>query len=316
MTVYVDEITDYGDVARRRGLRSTQWAHLTADTPEELHDFAARLGLKRAWFQNADNYRWHYDVTPSKRAAALRAGAREIDRRGLAALMAARRAAGSTAGVVTGSGTVTAVDVCTTDQGEPWAVAAVKGTLGTVACHVPAALYQQCAALLVVGAPVAFSGRMDDLHTPPVFVAVEITATASTPPAAPSAPASAEPAKASPDVVPLAAPIFGNANGWADVMQRAGEQCQCAGQCGSTHRKTGGRCDARHGGYGGKGCPPIRLEVAPEDPAVPEHAAARMTPDQLMAWCGKCRAGAVSKSKPAARGRKAPPPQPDALFAL
>ncbi|MEU4755532.1 DUF4031 domain-containing protein, partial [Micromonospora tulbaghiae] len=91
MTVYVDEITDYGDVARRRGLRSTQWAHLTADTPEELHDFAARLGLKRAWFQNADNYRWHYDVTPSKRAAALRAGAREIDRRGLAALMAARR---------------------------------------------------------------------------------------------------------------------------------------------------------------------------------------------------------------------------------
>lgn len=93
MAVYVDAITDYGDTAREAGLRTTRWAHLTADTREELHAFAARIGLRRAWFQNAGNYRWHYDVTPGKRTAALRAGAQPIDLTGLAALMARRRAA-------------------------------------------------------------------------------------------------------------------------------------------------------------------------------------------------------------------------------
>ena len=93
VTVYVDEITDYGAIARAVGLRTTKWAHLTADTREELHAFAARIGLRRAWFQHAHDYRWHYDVTPGKRAAALRAGAQSIDRAGLAALMARRRAA-------------------------------------------------------------------------------------------------------------------------------------------------------------------------------------------------------------------------------
>ena len=92
MAVYVDEITDYGDLAREVGLRTTRWAHLTADTREELHAFAQGIGLRRAWFQHAGDYRWHYDVTPGKRAAALRAGAQPIDRAGLATLMATRRA--------------------------------------------------------------------------------------------------------------------------------------------------------------------------------------------------------------------------------
>jgi hypothetical protein len=96
MAIYVDEITDYGPIARAAGLRTTKWAHLTADTHEELHAFAVSIGLKRAWFQHQHDYRWHYDVTPAKRAAALREGAQPIDRRGLAALMAARRAASST----------------------------------------------------------------------------------------------------------------------------------------------------------------------------------------------------------------------------
>jgi hypothetical protein len=92
MTVYVDEIVDYTRLARMKGLRWTHWCHLTADTREELHAFAGTLGLKRSWFQNADNYRWHYDVVPSVRARAVRAGAVEIDRHGLAAIMADRRA--------------------------------------------------------------------------------------------------------------------------------------------------------------------------------------------------------------------------------
>ncbi|OPC84972.1 hypothetical protein B4N89_11510 [Embleya scabrispora] len=91
MTVYVDEITDHTRAARLKGLRYTRWSHLTADTRDELHAFAARLGLKRSWFQNATNYRWHYDVVPSKRALAIRLGAVEIDRYRLAELMAERR---------------------------------------------------------------------------------------------------------------------------------------------------------------------------------------------------------------------------------
>ncbi|MFF6984244.1 DUF4031 domain-containing protein [Streptomyces sp. NPDC008343] len=322
MTVFVDGITDYGDVARSRGLRSTRWAHLTANTPEELHRFAAGIGLNRRWFQNADNVRWHYDVTPGRRAAALKAGAREIDRRGLADLMTARRAAGligsgwTDGQTLTLNSTVAAVEARTTGQGAPWAVAAVDGPTGPAECHVFPATYRQCGALLVAGAQLSVAGRVDTRKNPPVVTAMEITLWADAPPATPSAPASAKPAAPAPEVVPLAAPIFGNANGWADVMKRAGEVCQCSGQCGATHRATGGRCDARHGAYAGKGCPPIRLEAAPEDPTVPEHIAARMTADQLMAWCAKCRAGAVNKAKGPTRGKKAPPPQSDALFEI
>ncbi|MFE3202888.1 DUF4031 domain-containing protein [Embleya sp. NPDC059237] len=91
MAVYVDEITDHTHAARLKGLRHTHWSHLTADTRDELHAFAKRLGLKRSWFQNATNHRWHYDVVPSKRALAIRLGAVAIDRYRLAELMAERR---------------------------------------------------------------------------------------------------------------------------------------------------------------------------------------------------------------------------------
>ncbi|OMI34445.1 DUF4031 domain-containing protein [Streptomyces sparsogenes] len=95
MTIYVDEIRDYTLIAKARRLRHTHWSHLTADTEEELHEFAKRLGLRRSWFQKKSDrdYRWHYDIVPSKRAAAVRMGAVEIDRHGVVALMDARRAA-------------------------------------------------------------------------------------------------------------------------------------------------------------------------------------------------------------------------------
>ena len=41
----------------------------------ELHELAARIGMKRAWFQAKGWPRDHYDVTDSKRADAIRAGA-------------------------------------------------------------------------------------------------------------------------------------------------------------------------------------------------------------------------------------------------
>lgn len=93
MTVYVDEPRDYSDIARLRGLRHTVWAHLTADTEDELHAFAARIGLRRAWFQSAGSPKFHYDVTVGKRAQALAAGAKAIDWHEMGALVNARRAA-------------------------------------------------------------------------------------------------------------------------------------------------------------------------------------------------------------------------------
>jgi hypothetical protein len=49
-----------------------------ADTKEELHAFALRIGLKRQWFQDAPRL-WHYDLTASRRVAALKAGALDLD---------------------------------------------------------------------------------------------------------------------------------------------------------------------------------------------------------------------------------------------
>ena len=86
MSVYVD---DWQQPARV-GRYSARWSHLTADTVEELHTFAARLGLRRAWYQDS-GHRWHYDVTESKRGQAITLGARPIGWRDLAALVANRR---------------------------------------------------------------------------------------------------------------------------------------------------------------------------------------------------------------------------------
>lgn len=61
-------------LARRTG---GWWCHLTADTEDELHAFAAKLGMKRAWFQGPPHHRPHYDLTPGKRLQALGLGAVE-----------------------------------------------------------------------------------------------------------------------------------------------------------------------------------------------------------------------------------------------
>ena len=74
MTVYVD---DYR-VSARVGRITARWSHLTVgpfDDIEELHAFAARIGLRRAWFQDKPWPRAHYDVTDSKRRQAIAAGA-------------------------------------------------------------------------------------------------------------------------------------------------------------------------------------------------------------------------------------------------
>lgn len=59
--------------------RNRLWCHLVADSLNELHDFARRLGLKRQWFQDQGFYP-HYDVTMAVREKALRLGAVDADR--------------------------------------------------------------------------------------------------------------------------------------------------------------------------------------------------------------------------------------------
>jgi hypothetical protein len=80
MTVYVDDAR----IPAKVGRISARWSHLFADTQEELHEFAASIGLRRAWFQpgkplgGRPSRHWHYDVTDSKREQAIRDGARPI----------------------------------------------------------------------------------------------------------------------------------------------------------------------------------------------------------------------------------------------
>jgi Ser/Thr protein kinase RdoA (MazF antagonist) len=97
VAIYVDALTDWSGHAYR-GRRAVQafhagernghrWCHLLADTLEELHAAAARIGLRPEWFQ-----RNHYDLTPMRRARALALGAVEIDRHQLVAILRAQRA--------------------------------------------------------------------------------------------------------------------------------------------------------------------------------------------------------------------------------
>jgi hypothetical protein len=71
MTVYVDDA-----VWPWRGER---WAHLMADTLDELHAFAQRLGIPRRAFQNKASGA-HYDVNTVLRERAIALGAVAISR--------------------------------------------------------------------------------------------------------------------------------------------------------------------------------------------------------------------------------------------
>lgn len=98
MSVYVDHAFAFGDWGRWRG-----GGHLQADTSEELHAFAARMGLRREWFQSKPGRpeNDHYDLTEAGRALALELGAIAEDRRASTrrrqAIRLARRQDASTA---------------------------------------------------------------------------------------------------------------------------------------------------------------------------------------------------------------------------
>jgi hypothetical protein len=64
--------------------------HLAADSLEELHAFAQRVGIKRCWFHRGRFA--HYDVTSQERERALACGACALTRRELVARMLAGHA--------------------------------------------------------------------------------------------------------------------------------------------------------------------------------------------------------------------------------
>jgi hypothetical protein len=87
MTVYVDEILMWP--TKIRCFRDGS-CHMSADTLGELHAMAAKIGMRRAWFQDHPSLP-HYDLTPKRREAALAAGAVFIPGREQAAKRLAER---------------------------------------------------------------------------------------------------------------------------------------------------------------------------------------------------------------------------------
>lgn len=82
MTVYVDDM--------RAPFGRMVMCHMIADTDEELHAMAGRIGVQRRWHQAPPRHDSHYDIALTKRAAAIAAGAVEITWR-QAGLMTIRR---------------------------------------------------------------------------------------------------------------------------------------------------------------------------------------------------------------------------------
>lgn len=99
MTVYVD---DFRAPAKVGGIQA-RWSHLTADTPQELHEFAVGvLDMRRDWFQAAASTATARPKTACagtstttsvdrRRRAAIAAGATAITYRQFGALISARK---------------------------------------------------------------------------------------------------------------------------------------------------------------------------------------------------------------------------------
>jgi hypothetical protein len=86
VAVYVDDM--------RAPFGRMVMCHMLADSDEELHAMAARIGVARRWWQSPPKHPSHYDIALSKRALAVAAGAVEITWKQTSAMCARRRVTG------------------------------------------------------------------------------------------------------------------------------------------------------------------------------------------------------------------------------
>ncbi len=78
MSVYVDNM--------RAPLGRMVMCHMVADSEDELHEMARKIGVARRWFQGD-----HYDICLAKRAIAIGFGAIEVSRMDLGRKVIAER---------------------------------------------------------------------------------------------------------------------------------------------------------------------------------------------------------------------------------
>jgi hypothetical protein len=94
LTVYVDDM--YLDSMGQFG--RMKMSHMLADTDDELHAMAARIGVARRWWQDPAKRgisTSHYDVCLTKRELAIRCGAVAITDRQAACMSARRKVTGA-----------------------------------------------------------------------------------------------------------------------------------------------------------------------------------------------------------------------------
>jgi hypothetical protein len=86
MTCYVDDM--------KAQFGSMVMCHLVADSHEELLAMATTIGVDHKWIQKAGTAREHFDIALSKRALAVKAGAKEITWKQLGAMCCMRARVG------------------------------------------------------------------------------------------------------------------------------------------------------------------------------------------------------------------------------
>jgi len=85
MSVYVDDM--------RAQFGSLVMCHMVADSHEELVAMADRIKVQQKWIQKAGTIYEHFDICLSKRALAVKLGARQITMKELGRMLHGRRIA-------------------------------------------------------------------------------------------------------------------------------------------------------------------------------------------------------------------------------
>ena len=93
MPVYVDDMCLPADVPNGPRTVRGKWSHLYADSHDELMAMAEAIGLKPEWIQHEGEPGEHFDVVMSKRAQAIKTGAKEVTWREAGLALAERRKA-------------------------------------------------------------------------------------------------------------------------------------------------------------------------------------------------------------------------------